>query len=285
MKKLGLKINSLDENYEYWNFDVSILMPGVKVINGSDQSDSSIDVAVGSYFWYPDSLEVAVTMDPGIPIFKVFNLTKVGGGMAGASGLFIQDDSVTKKDATLKVLAEADINVFKMLGWKQTGAARSITRWGELGKISDAQVLLNFSDLSLDIQANLELLQQKIASAEIGISTKKFLVKAGVGAELSCAGIDIGGELEAEVSVCWAGQNQDGVSALIGLGGNGHLRCSWANVNWENRKIGIEFTADVGTSSGTTLAVKVYCNDDWARAWYNSEGLMLWDKFHYEDTF
>ena len=74
-------------------------------------------------------------------------------------------------------------------------------------------------------------------------------------------------------------------AALIGLGGNGHLRCSWANVNWENRKIGIEFTADVGTSSGTTLAVKVYCNDDWARAWYNSEGLMLWDKFHYEDTF
>lgn len=285
VKKLGLKINSLDENYEYWNFDVSILMPGVKVINGSDQSDSSIDVAVGSYFWYPDSLEVAVTMEPGIPIFKVFNLTKVGGGMAGASGLFIQDDSVTKKDVTLKVLAEADINVFKMLGWKQTGAARSITRWGELGKISDAQMLLNFSDLSLDIQADLELLQQKIASAEIGISTKKFLVKAGVGAELSCAGIDIGGELEAEVSVCWAGQNQDGVSALIGLGGNGHLRCSWANVNWENRKIGIEFTADVGTSSGTTLAVKVYCNDDWARAWYNSEGLMLWDKFHYEDTF
>ncbi len=285
VKKLGLKINSLDENYEYWNFNASILMPGVKVIKGSAQEENTIDVAVGSYFWYPDSLEVAVTMDPGIPIFKVFNLTKVGGGMAGASGLFIQDDTVTKKDVTLNVLAEADINVFKMLGWKQTGAARSITRWGELGKISDAEVLLNFSDLSLDISADLELLQQKVASAEIGISTKKFLVKAGVGAEFSCAGIDIGGDLEAKVSVCWSGQNQDGVSALIGLGGTGHLRCSWANVNWDDQKIGIEFTADIGASNGTTLAVKVYCNDDWARAWYNSEGLMLWDKFHYEDTF
>lgn len=285
VKELGLKINSLDPDYEYWSFNVSILMPGVKVIKGDRQSDSTIDVAVGSYFWYPDSLEAAVSLDPGIPIFKVFNLTKVGGGMAGASGLFISDDTVAKKDVTLKVLAEADINVFKMLGWKQTGAARSITRWGELGKISDAQVLLNFSDLSLDISADLELLQQKIASAELGISTKKFLVKAGVGAEFSCAGIDIGGDLEAKVSVCWAGQNQDGVSALIGLGGTGHLRCSWANVNWDNQKIGVEFTADVGTSSGTTIAVKAYCNDDWARAWYNSEGLMLWDKFHFESTF
>lgn len=285
VKELGLKINSLDADYEYWSFHASILMPGVKVIAGNKQKENTIDVAVGSYFWYPDSLAVNVNMDPGIPIFKVFNLTKVGGGMTGASGLFIQDSTVANKDVTLKVLAEADINVFKMLGWKQTGAARSITRWGELGKIADAQVLLNFSDLSLDMSADLELLQQKIASAEIGISTKKFLVKAGVGAELSCAGIDVGGDLEAEVSVCWAGQNQDGVSALIGLGGTGHLRCSWANVNWDNQKIGIEFTADVGTSSGTTIAVKVYCNDDWARAWYDSEGLMLWDKFHYEDTF
>lgn len=285
VKELGVKINSLDPEYEYWSFDVSILMPGVKLIRGDKQSDSTLDVAVGSYFWYPDSLEVAASLDPGIPIFKVFNLTKVGGGLGGASGLFITDDTVDKKDVTLKVLAEADINVFKMLGWKQTGAARSITRWGELGKIANAQVLLNFSDLSLDLSADLELLQQKTASAEIGISTKKFLVKAGVGAELSCAGIDIGGSLDAEVSVCWAGQNQDGVSALIGLGGKGHLRCSWANVNWDNQQIGIEFTADVGTSSGTTIAVKVYCNDDWARAWYDSEGLMLWDKFHYEDTF
>lgn len=285
VKKLGLKINSLDADYEYWSFDVSILMPGVKVVNGSNQSESGIDVSVGSYFWYPDSLEVAVSMDPGIPIFKVFNLTKVGGGMSGASGLFIQDDTIETKDVTLKVLAEADINVFKMLGWKQTGAARSITRWGELGKISDAEVVLNFSDLSLDISADLELLQQKMASAEIGISTKKFLVKAGVGTELSCAGIDIGGELEAKVSVCWAGQNQDGVSALIGLGGKGHLRCSWADVNWDDQNIGVEFTADIGTSDGTTIAAKVYCNDDWARAWYNSEGIMLWDKFHYEDTF
>ena len=53
--------------------------------------------------------------------------------------------------------------------------------------------------MSLDISADLELLQQKMANAEIGISTKKFLVKAGVGTELSCAGIDIGGDLEAEV--------------------------------------------------------------------------------------
>lgn len=285
VKELGLKINSLDPDYEYWSFDVSILMPGIKMIPGDKQSDSTLDVAVGSYFWYPDSLEVAASLDPGIPIFKVFNLTKVGGGLAGASGLFITDDTVATKDVTLKVLAEADINVFKMLGWKETGASRSITRWGELGKISDAQVVLNFSDLSLDIRADLELLQQKIASAELGISTQKFLVKAGVGAEFSCAGIDVGGELEAKVSVRWAGQNQDGVSALIGLGGKGHLRCSWANVNWDNQQIGIEFSADVGTTSGTTIAVKVYCNDDWARAWYDSEGLMLWDKFHYEDTF
>ena len=285
VKELGLKINSLDPDYEYWSFNVSTLMPGIKVIPGNKQSDSTIDVAVSSYFWYPDSLEVAASMDPGIPIFKVFNLTKVGGGLTGASGLFITDDTVDRKDVTLKVLAEADINVFKMLGWKETGAARSITRWGELGKIADAQVVLNFSDLSLDISADLELLQQKIASAELGISTQKFLIKAGVGTEFSCAGIDIGGELEAKVSVRWAGQSQDGVSALIGLGGQGHLRCSWANVNWDNQKIGIEFTADIGTSSGTTIAVKVYCNNDWARAWYDSEGLMLWDKFHYEDTF
>ena len=285
VKELGLKINSLDPDYEYWSFNVSILMPGIKLIPGSAQSEDSLEVAVGSYFWYPDSLEVAASMDPGIPIFKVFNLTKVGGGLTGASGLFITDKTVDTKDVTLKVLAEADINVFKMLGWKSTGAARSITRWGELGKISDAQVVLNFSDLSLDIRADLELLQQKIASAELGISTQKFLVKANVGTEFSCAGIDVGGELEAKVSVRWAGQNQDGVSALIGLGGKGHLRCSWANVNWDNQQIGIELSADVGTSSGTTIAVKVYCNDDWARAWYDSEGLMLWDKFHYEDTF
>lgn len=94
--------------------------------------------------------------------------------MAGASGLFIQDDSVTKKDATLKVLAEADINVFKMLGWKQTGAARSITRWGELGKISDAQVLLNFSDLLLDIQADLNCCSKKSPRRKLASAPKNF---------------------------------------------------------------------------------------------------------------
>lgn len=284
VQKLGLKINSLDPDYEYWSFTVGIQLPGVKLTSSSQEKDG-LEVSVGSYFWYPDSLEVAVSLDPGIPIFKVFNLTKVGGGMTGASGLFIQDDKVEKKDLTLKILAEADINVFKLLGWPQTGAARSITRWGELGKISDAEVVLNFSDLSLDISADLELLQQKVASAQLGISTRKFLIKANVGTELSCAGIDIGGDLEAQVSACWAGQNQDGVSALLGLGGQGHVRCSWANVNWDNQKVGLEFTADIGASDGTTIAVKVYCNEDWARAWYNSEGLMLWDKFHYESTF
>lgn len=285
VQKLGLKINSLDPDYEYWSFTVGIQLPGVQLTSGSSQEKDGLEVSVGSYFWYPDSLEVAVSLDPGIPIFKVFNLTKVGGGMTGASGLFIQDDRVEKKDLTLKILAEADINVFKLLGWPQTGAARSITRWGELGKISDAEVVLNFSDLSLDISADLELLQQKIASAQLAISTRKFLIKANVGTELSCAGIDIGGDLEAQVSACWAGQNQDGVSALLGLGGQGHVRCSWANVNWDNQKVGLELTADIGASDGTTIAVKVYCNEDWARAWYNSEGLMLWDKFHYESTF
>src|SRR5699024_6077222 len=141
VKKLEIKINSLDPEYEYWSFTVGIQMPGTK--KGED--GNGLDVAVASYFWYPDSLEVAVSMDPGIPIFKVFNLTKVGGGLSGASGLFIDDETVTPKDVVLKILAEADVNVFKMLGWSQTGAARSITRWGELGKISDAQVLLNFS--------------------------------------------------------------------------------------------------------------------------------------------
>ncbi|MFR7477932.1 MAG: VWA domain-containing protein [Acutalibacteraceae bacterium] len=281
VKKLELKINSLDPEYEYWSFTVGIQMPGTK--KGED--GNGLDVAVASYFWYPDSLEVAVSLDPGIPIFKVFNLTKVGGGLSGASGLFIDDETVTPKDVVLKILAEADVNVFKMLGWPQTGAARSITRWGELGKISDAQVLLNFSDISLDISADLELLQQKIASAELGISTKSFLVKASVGTELSAAGIDAGGDLALEVKSCWAGQNQDGVSGSIGLEGTGHLRCSWADINWDNQKIGLLLSADIGTSSGTIIAAKVYCNDDWARAWYDSNGLMLWDKFHFESTF
>lgn len=285
VKALGVKINSLDPDYEYWSANTSILLPGVKNILGNAQKENSIEIKIASYFWYPDSLEVAVSMDPGIPLFKVFNLTKVGGGLSGVSGLFIGDETITKKDVVLKVLAEADINIFKILGWKETGASRSITRWGELGKISDAEVAVNFSDLSLDISADLELLQQKMANAEIGISTKKFLVKAGVGTELSCAGIDIGGDLDVEVSVTWAGQNQDGVSTLIDLSGKGHLRCSWADVNWDNKTVGLELTGDIATSDGTILAVKVYCNDDWVRAWYDSRGMMLWDRFHFESTF
>ena len=73
--------------------------------------------------------------------------------------------------------------------------------------------------------------------------------------------------------------------AQIGLSGKGHLRCSWADVNWDNKTIGLELTGDIATSDGTILAVKVYCNDDWARAWYDSSGMMLWDKFHFESTF
>ena len=110
-------------------------------------------------------------------------------------------------------------------------------------------------------------------------------MKASVGTELSAAGIDAGGDLALEVKACWAGQNQDGVSGSIGLEGTGHLRCSWADINWDNQKIGLLLSADIGTSSGTIIAAKVYCNDDWARAWYDSNGLMLWDKFHFESTF
>ena len=212
-------------------------------------------------------------------------MTKVGAGVTGVSGFWIDDETVTAKDITLKALAEADINIFKLLGWKQTGAARSITRWGELGKISNAEAVVNFSDLSLDISAELELLQQKIAEAELGISTKKFLITGKIGGELSCAGIDIGGDISPKISVCWAGQNQDGVSALIALEAQGHLRCSWADINWDNKKVGVEFSADIATSNGTIIAAKVYCNNDWARAWYDSEGIMLWDKFHFESTF
>ena len=285
VKELGVKFNSLDPDYEYWSVNTSILLPGIKNILGNAQKENTLGVDIGSYFWYPDNLTIDVSMAPGIPIFKVFNLTKVGAGVTGVSGFWIDDETVTAKDITLKALAEADINIFKLLGWKQTGAARSITRWGELGKISNAEAVVNFSDLSLDISADLELLQQKIAEAELGISTKKFLITGKIGGELSCAGIDIGGDISPKISVCWAGQNQDGVSALIALEAQGHLRCSWADINWDNKKVGVEFSADIATSNGTIIAAKVYCNDDWARAWYDSEGIMLWDKFHFESTF
>lgn len=281
IRGFSLKLNTLDENREYWSAGVTFLAPGVPVTQ--QDTDNNLTVTVGSYLWYPDSLSVEREMDPGIKIFKVMNLTKAGLGFSGGSGLWV-DSGTPKKDFSIIATAEADLNIFKILGLPQTGAARSITRWGELGKFSDAKAVINFTRLSIDISTDLELLQQKVASAELGLSTQKFFVRGTVGSTLSAAGIELSGNLNLDLNVTWAGENQDGVSTLLALSGDASAKCAWAHFD-ESGNSRLQFTADAGGSNGMVLRVDFSVNDKTAAAWYDSNGRCLWDRFHAESTF
>lgn len=283
LKAVTVKLNSLDPKLEYWKLGVKFLLPGVESFAGVSQDSVTLDAALASYLWYPDSLTLNAELEPGIRMFEVMNLTKVGGGFTGGSRLWTDADTPQgEQDVTLRAVAEADINLFKWLGLPTQGAMRSVSRWGEMGKFSNGEAVVNFTDGSISIGADLELLQQKVASAKILLDAQKLSVDGSLDAVLQAAGISLSGSIKPAVRVQW-GSSDGGVSVRLTLQADGGIQCDWADFDYSG-ECGVELTNSVYSGS-VILSLRLYAGDNWARAWYDSNGRYLWDKVHFDGNF
>ncbi len=282
IKGLSVKINSLDADNSFWAFGVKFQPPGLSANSDRGKNnDITIDATLSSYLWYPDALDIDVEKADGfVTLYKVLKLTKLGGGFTGLSRVWTDENTAAgQQDIAIKVRTEAVLNVFGMLDMPTTGAMRSVSRWGEMGKISNAEAVVNITDLSITLSADLELLQQKIAAAQLYLDTQQIAVEGSMGADISAAGIHLDAHLTDKIKVQWLGNTDGGVTAYKKLGGDGRIAVDWAGLD-ERGQVGLDLSADIGTDNGTIISIMAYGGDKWIRAWYDSNGQHLLDKFH-----
>jgi uncharacterized protein YegL len=153
IKQLGVSFNTLDKDYEYWSLSVKVAVPG------AEEKSPSVEVKLGSYFYYADSLKIDVNLNPGIPVFKVLELTKITMDNKGLSYFFIKDPNTPKKDFSITAGVTAEMNLFKMFGIDK-GIPDGIVDLGKLGSI-DAKAGVDFIKPSIDITADLTIFKKK----------------------------------------------------------------------------------------------------------------------------
>lgn len=274
IRDFGLKLNTLDADKEYWkvqgSIDFSHIVPG---LGGSGVE--GFEAAIGSCYWYPDSINFAANLNPGIPIYQVIFIDKIGGKAEGLSNLFISKGEVPPKDVILAGLLEADVNLFKSL---KLPASEEIARWGELGAIKDGEIGFNCSQLQFYASADLTVFQQKVAEASIQLGKGGFEAKGGVGLDVSAFGVSMAGGVEMGVK---AGAR----SGSIWFAGDAHLSCAWTNTNWDG-DIKAAFSVERDGSSIELIEILLSSDAKYIRFWYDkNSGLTLFDRVHKEVNF
>jgi hypothetical protein len=288
IKEVGLKLNSLDADNEYWKisgkFDFS------KIIKGFGNTGvEGIDGEISSYYWLPDGFKLDASLNPGIPLYKIIEINKVGGSMQGISTLLlsayeklvspqtyniigtnIQSDAYDSQDIVLKAKLGAEANLFNAANINGN-LFKKFKEWGEIGDI-DGTIEVNFSEPKFKIGAEMSLLGSEKASAEATVSKSGLDVAAGIDLNISGFSMDINAGADANV-----GGNLDG--AYIKLALDGKVDCSPLKVH-VNGEVGakVEFQWDFNKAS-VTLNYKDGGVDKEGTLWYDADGgLFLWNK-------
>lgn len=285
IKNFGIKLNTLDGSQEYWKLSGGISLS--KINKGFGEAE--INGELSSYYWYPDHIQVSFDMDPGIPIEKIIHIKQIGAKVEGISNIFLKLDSsisnnsknllwtdlkaedVKPKDIIVAGLVEADVNLFDTLNLP---FPEDIKKWGELGSIKNGEFGIQFTNFKIYAKADLELLQQKVANAELSIGTEGFQAKGSLEATLSGFGLNIGGKIS-------LGVDASPQVAGLELGISGNLDCSLTNTHLSG-----ECSARVETAFDRLyLAIILKSGDTTTKYWYDSNGtVFFFDGFHAETT-
>jgi Mg-chelatase subunit ChlD len=205
MKDIEFKLNTLDMKHEYWEIKASFGFP--RIADGL----KGLDAEVSSYYWLPDSIRVDFEKDPGIPIYKVLTIDKIGAKVQGISTIAIAVDKnllstpvidqitnsktnadIEKKDVELDGTVNASANMFHMMDLK---VGSELEKWGELDDI-DGEVGIGLSNPGLHAKADIHLLNQKVAGADIAVRLSGFEANGNLQANLSGFGMGIGGKID-----------------------------------------------------------------------------------------
>ncbi len=289
LSKVGLKLNSLDPDHEYWKLCGAIDFSSiVKGFGGSGMEGLSGDIS--SYYWCFDQMNVKAELNPGFGVYNVLYIDELGMGMEGVSTVFLNtswvpegikrliftDDNlaaVDTKDVVLKGLVGADVNLFKTFKLK---VPEEMSKWGELGNI-DGTIQLNFSEASFGAEADLNLLGQKMADAAIAFGRPGLSVKAGLELEAALGILDcsIGGSVDFGIDAGW-----DKFSLSMGI--DGHIDCGFLNVHHQG-KGELVLTAEY---DGSYFAAELHRDNLVSKYWYDSDGKpLIWERFHTQTYF
>ena len=289
INEVTIKLNSLDKDNEYWKIggkiDLSKSIPGF-----AGSGVAGFEGYLSSYYWLPDKVEIDAGLNPGIPVYKIIEISEVGGKMQGIStvilstyetlvqpktyeilGTGINSDSYNYQDNILEADIKAQANIFNAV--KMNKLFEKFKEWGEIGEINGS-VGINFSKPELKVAADLSLLGSEKAEAEATIGKSGLDIKANVNLEISGFGLKVKGGADANV-----GGNLTG--AYLGAGLNGELKCSALDINSKGEaSFKIEFDWEFDKAS-VTVNYKDGSKDKEGTLWYDENGgLFIWDKVY-----
>lgn len=292
INEIGLKLNSLDADNEYWKIsgklDFSHIMPG---FGGSGVE--GIDGSLSSYYWLPDKVVLDATLNPGIPVYEIIEINEVGGSIQGMStgilrlyenivspetykiiGTNINSDAYNYQDVILSGTLGAEANIFNVVKLDNK-LFKKFKEWGEIGTI-DGTVEVNFSEPEFKVGAEMSLLGSEKAKAEAKINKDGLDITAGIELNISGFGLDV--NAGADVNL---GGNLTGAYEKMTLKGN--LDCSPLKIHVKGESsVKIEWEWDFDTAA-VTVNYKDGGVDKEGSLFYDADGgFFIWDKITVE---
>ena len=289
IKSIKVKLNSLDADNEYWSIggeiDFSRLMPGF-----GGTGIEGLEGSLSSYYWLPDKVSIDASLNPGIPIYKIIEINKVGGSLQGMStgilklyetivspetykiiGTDIKSDAYDYQDVILAARLGAEANIFNVIDVSNNKLFKKFKEWGEIGNI-DGKIEINFSEPEFVIGAEMSLLGSEKASAEAKINKSGLDIAANVKLNISGFGMEIDSGADANV-----GGNLTGAYMKAGL--NGKLDCAPLKIHVNGEaSFKIEFEWDFEYAAVTVNYKDGAVNKE-GTIWYDADGgPFIWNK-------
>lgn len=289
IKSIKVKLNSLDADNEYWSIggeiDFSRLIPGF-----GGTGIEGLEGSLSSYYWLPDKVSIDASLNPGIPIYKIIEINKVGGSLQGMStgilklyetivspetykiiGTDIKSDAYDYQDVILAAKLGAEANIFNVIDVSNNKLFKKFKEWGEIGNI-DGKIEINFSEPEFVIGAEMSLLGSEKASAEAKINKSGLDIAANVKLNISGFGMEIDSGADANV-----GGNLTGAYMKAGL--NGKLDCAPLKIHINGEaSFKIEFEWDFEYAAVTVNYKDGAVNKE-GTIWYDADGgPFIWNK-------
>ena len=289
IKSIKVKLNSLDKDNEYWSIggeiDFSRLIPGF-----GGTGIEGLEGSLSSYYWLPDKVSIDASLNPGIPIYKIIEINKVGGSLQGMStgllklyeslvspetyniiGTDIKSDAYDYQDVVLAAKLGAEANIFNTIDVSNNKLLKKFKDWGEIGDI-DGKIEINFSEPEFVIGADMSLLGSEKASAEAKINKSGLDIAANVKLNISGFGMEISGGADANL-----GGNLSG--AYMKAGVNGKLDCAPLSIHANgNASFKVEFEWDFKYAAVTVNYKDGSVNKE-GTLWYDADGgPFIWNK-------
>ncbi len=293
----SFKLDSQDKDKAYWkiegNFDFNKRL-GIKGGAGAAGFGGSLS----SYYWFPDTVSLNLDMEPGIPVYEVFEITQLRGSLQGmssialglytgiANGILKKNVELRKKETGFKnvVLSaglKANANLLNIADIKKVPVIKNIKECAELGTIEADASLQFYNPFELSVKAELVFFGQK-AKADVSAGQSGFAAGASVDIKkfkILC--LELSGSAKTDV---WAKSESAGVKADL----KGQVKSQILGIKKEQgAEAGINATFEYRCQEKIlSIVVKKDVNgrEKTSKVWYDAnENISLFHRLHYEE--